>query len=56
MWDSGRWMHAHMARNQGRATANFQMVYGVAGQLKTNSQLRKAVLLYTARLHISRAF
>ena len=31
LWQSGRWMHAHMAHAEGKAVANIMVVYGIAG-------------------------
>ena len=30
-WESGRWLHAHMAHGEGRSILNVQVVYGIVG-------------------------
>ena len=50
LWESGRWLHVHLAHMEGRAILNIQTVYGIVGQKRANAQLWKAVLTYTSRL------
>ena len=50
LWESGRWVHAHVAHGEGRGILSVQVVYGIVGQKRNNAQLWKAVLLHTSRL------
>ena len=48
LWESGRWLHVHLAHGEGRSILNVQVVYGIVGQRCNNAQLWKAVILHTA--------
>ena len=49
-WESGRWLHVHMAHGEGRSILNVQVVYRRVGQKRSNAQPWKAVIPHTARL------